>query len=506
MTEIPAVMSRDFCQTVIETVGALIVVLDPAGRIAGFNKACERVTGYTFEEVRGREFFDLFLSPDEIPGVRSVFSALRGGCFPNTHENDWLTRNGERRRIAWSNAAIMAEDGTVEFVVGTGIDITERRKTELVIERAKREWEATFDAVPDLVALVGTDSRIVRVNRAMAERLGCHPCDLVGKRCCETLHGLACKPDWCLHRSMQDGGGMTRESREALLGGDFQITVTPLREPDGTLRGSVHVFRDITPLKQAEAARRREELARLDRVRMLGLVSVSLAHELNQPLTAILCNAQAAQRMMQTGNPPPLEEIGEILDDIVSDDKRAAMIIDGMRSMLEGRPLPAETLCMAEILREAEKLLRGEADLHQTGLCLDVADGLPAVRAGKTPLLQVLLNLVFNAFDAVAGLPPERRAVWIEAAAEPGVVRVSVHDAGPGVEPERMETIFEVLHTDKEHGLGMGLAISRSLVEAYGGTLRVRNHPEGGAVFTFTVPVVDRERCSSMVPLQERDV
>ncbi len=480
-----------FCTTVLETVGALVIVLDPQGRIVGFNRACEKLTGYAYNEVRGRVFFKFLLPPEDMDAVRAVFAGLRSGQFPSQHENDWLTRQGARRRIIWTNTAIVGSDGTVEYVVGTGIDITERKAAELRIERAKREWEATFDAVPDLIAVVDAQGRIVRVNMAMAERLDCRPGELVGARCCETLHGQACPPAWCLHRRMLQTGNAcdARESQEPLLGGIFQITVTPLHELDGTLRGSVHVFRDITPMKQAEAARRREELARLDRTRMSGLVSASLAHELNQPLAGILCNAQTALRLLKDKDNPPTGEMREILDDIVADDKRAAAIIGGMRTVLEGRTPPAETLVMAEVLRESERLLRADASQRQTRLCIDIEEGLPPVRIGRTALLQILLNLVFNAFDAVMALPPEHRGVWIDAAAEPGRVRVCVHDSGPGVEPERMETIFELLHSSKPNGMGMGLAICRSLVEAYGGKLQVANHPDGGAVFAFTVPL-----------------
>lgn len=478
------------CATVLDTVGALVIVLDPQGRIVGFNRVCEAVTGYRFDEVQGLLFFDLFVPPEAVEGVRSVFSDLCAGHFPNTHENDWVTRGGNRRRILWTNAAILDAAGSVEFVVGTGIDVTEHRQGEIAIQRAKQEWEATFDAVPDLVAVVGTDMRIKRVNRALAERLDCHPGDLVGKRCCETLHGLAGEPDWCLHkRLLSQGCADSVESCESRLDGDYQISVTPLREPDGTLRGSVHVFRDITPLKQAEAARRREELARLDRVRSLGILSLALAHELNQPLAAILLNAQTALRLITMHAEPPIGEIGDMLDDIVRDDKRAALIIEGMRSIFEGRPMPAEQLCLAEVLREAEKLLRPEAVRRGVALCVDAVADLPGVRAGLAALLQVLVNLALNAFDAVGALPSERCQVWIAAAHDGDFVKVSVHDSGPGIAPDRLETIFELLLTGKEYGLGMGLPISRSLVEAYGGTLVAGNHPAGGAVFTFTLPV-----------------
>ena len=121
---------RDLLSAVLDTAGALVVVLDRQGRIVRFNRACETATGYSFAEVRGRALWDLFLVPEEVPPVRTVFEQLRTGQFPNQHENHWLNKDGARRLIAWSNTALLGADGAVEYVIGTGIDVTERRQAE----------------------------------------------------------------------------------------------------------------------------------------------------------------------------------------------------------------------------------------------------------------------------------------------------------------------------------------------------------------------------------------
>jgi PAS domain S-box-containing protein len=116
---------RDFIDRVLATADVLVVVLDPQGRIVRFNQACQAATGYRFDEVRGRAFWDLFIAPEEADGVRAVFADLQAGLFPNSHENHWLTRDGGQRRIEWSNTCLLDEDGDVEFVIGTGVDVTE---------------------------------------------------------------------------------------------------------------------------------------------------------------------------------------------------------------------------------------------------------------------------------------------------------------------------------------------------------------------------------------------
>ncbi len=485
-------LERDgFCATVLETVGALVIVLDRQGHIIGFNRASELLSGYSFDEVRGKRIFESLLAPEHVDDVRRAFAYLRPDSFPQNTEYDWMTRTGERRHIIWNNAAILGDNGTADFIVGTGIDVTEKRNVERRIERAKREWETTFDAVPDLIAIVDTEKRIVRVNTALAARLGHRPGELVGKRCCETLHGVACPPDWCLHKRLQTNGN-SHVSRELRLGGDFQITVTPLYEPCGTLWGSVHVFRDLAPLMQADAARRREELARLDRLQMPGLVSAALAHELNQPLAGILCNAEAGLRMLEKAEDAGDVEIGAVFSDVVADVKRAGQVIEGMRALLEGRTPPAELLDPTSVLEEAERLLKGDAEQRGIALCVTAEAYLPPVLVGRTPLLQVLLNLMLNAFDAVDRLPEDRRVVQITAISKEAHVEIAVSDHGPGVPAELSEAVFDLLHTSKAHGVGMGLAISRSLVEAYRGKLAVANAADGGAVFTAKLPVAEQ--------------
>ncbi len=485
-------LARDgFCETVLETVGALVVVLDHEGHIIGFNRASEVLSGYSFDEVRGKPFFDLLLAPEDVDKVRAAFSRLQPDMFPVEAEYDWITRTGERRHIIWNNAAMLGDSGAVAFVVGTGIDVTERRNVERQIEQAKREWECTFDSVPDLIAVVGMDFKVIRVNQAMADRLGCQPGDVVGRGCCEALHGLRHEPDWCLHKQMLNGGTLQREDvREEKLDGDYQITVTPLRDREGTLQGSVHVFRDLSAVKEADAARRREELARRDRMRSLGLLSSALAHELSQPLTGILSNAQAALRFLEQEQ-VNLDEIRASLEDIAEDSQRTGRIISGLRTVLAEEHALVESVYPAAMIRDTVALIQHDPTSRPVKIEVCVPEDLPPVMASAVQLQQVFLNLLFNAIESMEGVPDELLHIRIRAEADPGetTIRFTVHDNGPGVPTSRMQAIFEPFQTDKPRGMGMGLAICRSIVGAFKGQLDVTNHPEGGAVFRVILPV-----------------
>jgi PAS domain S-box-containing protein len=649
--------------SILSVVGALVVVLDRRGGIVFFNRACEETTGYTATEVQGRVFFDFLIAPEDIAGVRAVFAELRAGQFPNRHENAWIAKDGTRRRIAWSNTAVLDTRGDVVFVIGTGLDVTERRKAEQQIERAKREWEQTFDAVPDLIAIIDTCHRVVRVNRALAERTGRTPASLVGAPCCEVLHGLPCTPPACpLSHLLADGHEHTSELPIEHLGGYFSVSVTPLRGADGVVWGAVHVARDISAQQAAaevvrnardelesrvqertaelaaavsrleaevaqrqrteealreaefryrtvadftydweywrapgghllyvspscegitghaateflarpdlleslvvpedralwashrerigsgtvhdpiefrirrrsgdvrwidhicrpvtgadgeflgwrgsnrdvtdrkraedEIARQRAELAHAGRVNALGELVASLAHEVGQPMTAALNNAETGLRLIGRDG-TDIAEIREILSDIADDGHRANAIIARLRDMVRRTPATPAPFGIGDVLRDAARLLHG--DLAHRGIRLDLRSGgeVPTVRGDPVQILQVLMNLMTNACEAMSVMPPERRSLEVGVSLpESGTVVVSVRDTGPGLDPELKETVFDPFFTTKREGTGMGLSICRKIVEAHGGRIWGDNHTGGGAVFHFSLPTAERD-------------
>jgi PAS domain S-box-containing protein len=249
---------RDFTSAVLSTEGALVVVLDREGRIIRFNSACEELTGYAFEELRGKVFWDQLLIPEEVDAVKAVFTQLRSGDFPNENENHWATKEDGQRLIMWSNTALLDDEGSVEYVIATGIDITDRKKLEVQLSRAKDEWERTFDAVPDLIMIIDNEQRIVRVNEAMAKKLGVAPYELAGLPCYKAVHHTTEPPAACPHtRMVADGLEHTTELADGFLGGHYLVSVSPLIDENGTLLGCVHVARDITERKRAEDALKR---------------------------------------------------------------------------------------------------------------------------------------------------------------------------------------------------------------------------------------------------------
>jgi C4-dicarboxylate-specific signal transduction histidine kinase len=241
---------------------------------------------------------------------------------------------------------------------------------------------------------------------------------------------------------------------------------------------------------EMEGQRLRQDLAHVGRVSTMGELTASLAHELNQPLTAILSNAQAAQRILGSDG-ADLAEIREILGDIVADDKRAGEVIHRLRGFLKKSNLELSALDIGELVSQVARLVSSDAIIRNVAIRLDLAPGLPPVCGDRVQLQQVILNLLMNGLDAMREPGDSERALVLRTfSTDPGQVVVAVEDSGVGIDEADLDHVFHAFYTTKPEGLGMGLAIARSIVEAHGGQLNARNNPTGGATFSFTLPAI----------------
>jgi signal transduction histidine kinase len=239
---------------------------------------------------------------------------------------------------------------------------------------------------------------------------------------------------------------------------------------------------------EAEILKQRTELAHVARISTMGQLTSALAHELNQPLGAILRNAEAAEIFLQKEK-PDLEEIRAILADIRKDDQRAGSVIERMRSLLKRRSLESKSLDFGELLIETVALARSDARVRRVNVTLQMPAKLPPVSGDRVHLQQVLLNLMLNGMDAMTNGAKAGRQLTVSAKkSKAGSVEVAVSDCGIGIAPENVERLFEPFLTTKPHGMGMGLAISQTIIEAHGGKIWGGNHPTGGAIFKFTLP------------------
>jgi len=361
------------------------------------------------------------------------------------------------------------------------------------LQESERRFGAMADAAPVMIWMAGTDRLCTFFNRgwlaftgrSIDQELGngwtggVHPADLDH---CIRMYSDA----FNAHRDFSMEYRLRRHDGEYRWVLDSGV---PRVEADGTFLGYVGSAVDVTDLRktEAEAAQQRNELAHLSRVAMLGELSGSLAHELNQPLAAILSNAQAAQRILGRGA-GNIDEILEILKDIVADDKRAGEVIKRLRTLFRKEEVRYRALEVNDVALDVLKMMRSDLLNRDVAVRTELAAGLPQVDGDPVQLQQVLLNLVMNGCDAMDGVPGERRLTLRTAAAAGGEIEVSVADRGRGIPPADLQRIFDPFVSTKTEGLGLGLAVCRTIVAAHAGRLWAANNRDGGASFHFTLP------------------
>ncbi len=240
-----------------------------------------------------------------------------------------------------------------------------------------------------------------------------------------------------------------------------------------------------------EIRRLRDEMEQTSRVAMMGELTASLTHELNQPLGAILSNAQAARRFL-TAKRPNLAEARAAIEEIIHDNSRAAQTLRNVRALFQPNQVEMSALDLRHTLLEAERLLSAEADGKGISMVIDLPSSLPTVLGNRMLLLEVLINLTANAFDSICEEDAGPRVVVLCARrCETGHVQVAVRDSGKGIDPKTMPRLFDAFFTTKPHGMGIGLRVARSIIETHGGRLWATRNPDRGATLQFELPVAE---------------
>jgi two-component system, LuxR family, sensor kinase FixL len=407
-----------------------------------------------------------------------------------------LRHDGEYRYIVDQGLPRFDGNGTFLGYIGTRIDMTERRQAEESVRQQQAFLRQVIDINPNFIFAKDREGRFTLANRTVADAYGVSVDKLIGKSDSdfnpnrnevefyrrvdlEVMDTL--QERFIPEERITDAHGRTRW---------LQTVKRPLIGREGSATHVLGASTDITQRKKTEMELhvQRAELAHVARVSMMGELSASLAHELNQPLTAILANARAGLRFI-AGEPPNLEELQGLLEDIVEANTRAAAIIRRVRGFVKKEQPEFAMLDIASLVCDVVALVHSDAIMQDIRIDLHLAEDLPPVSGDRIQLQQVVLNILLNAFDALKDSPAGQREVEIRAQRDAsGMVRIAVRDNGPGFGPIGLDRIFQPFYTTKREGLGMGLSICRSIIVAHGGSLWAQNHPERGATFYFTLP------------------
>ena len=455
------------------------------------NRAWRDYTGLSVKELKDRRW-ETVIHPDDVARVESERRAHLATGMPFQTEQRLRSADGEYRWHFFSRVPLRDEDGNVVKWYGTGYDIEDRKRAEDALRRSKAQ-------LTHAQSLSKTGSVGFKVATG----------EIVWSDEAARIYGYESdtKPsvELVLQRVHPDDIAIVQREIDRARQGeqefDFELR---LMMPDGTIKyvyalahllkdgGSdeiVGALMDITAAKQAQDAlsKAQAELAHVTRVTSLGELAASIAHEVNQPLSAIVTNGAAGLRWLDRES-PVLDEVRSSLESIIGDAKRASEVIHKIRTFSKKTNPEMTQLHINDVVDEAVSLIKREAFDHRVTMRLQLASGLPSVRGDRIQLQQVIFNLAINGVQAMTMVADRPRVLFIRTQLlEPDQVLVAVEDGGVGIEPENLNRLFSAFYTTKPNGLGMGLSICRSIIEAHGGRVWASRNSDRGMIFQFTI-------------------
>jgi PAS domain S-box-containing protein len=371
--------------------------------------------------------------------------------------------------------------------------LSEQKRAEEARKRAEYLSRQVFERSPDRISIVGRDYRYQRVNPAFERRYGMPAETFVGKHVADFLgwEGFERTAKAYYARCFAGEEVSYAEWFDISFGRRYlAITYSPLRPTSERVEAVLVISRDLTEhVLASEALREAQiELAHVNRVTTMGQLTASIAHEVNQPIAATVTNAQAALRWLDA-RPPNLAETRQAVTRIVNDGIRAGDVVDRIRALIKKVPARTDRFDIDDAIMDVVALTRGELSSNGVSLQTQFAQGLPLIQGDRVQLQQVILNLIVNAIEAMSGMSKGGRELSISTEIDaPNGALVAVRDSGPGLDPASFEHLFDAFYTTKSSGMGMGLSICRSIIEAHGGRIWAEANVPQGATFQFTLP------------------
>ena len=472
-----------------------IIIWERGGGILEANDAFLRIVGYDRADlVSGRLRWTDFTPSEWLDRHERWWipeQKMMGSVQP--FEKEYLRKDGSRVPVLVGVASFEeSKDHGVSFV----LDLTDRKQAELGLRDSEERFRTLVQFSFDVYWESDAQHRFIRQDFAEGLADPPAPGSEIGKTRWEVPYLEPDAEAWRKHRETLDAHLPFRDfelARPSPDGGKRYVSVSglPVFDKTGSFIGYRGVSRHITERKRAEEALRhmQTELAHANRVATMGQLSASIAHEVNQPITAAVTSALAARRWLRA-DPPNFREVDDALSLIVKAGKRAGEVVGRIHALIKKVPARKDAVAINDAIVEVIALTRAEAANNSVSVRTHLAEGLPPVQGDRVQLQQILLNLIINAIEAMRDVGEEERELLISTRNEPDGVSVEVRDLGPGFTPAALERVFEAFYTTKPGGLGLGLSICRSIIEAHNGRLWASANLPRGASFQFALPAI----------------
>jgi PAS domain S-box-containing protein len=486
--------SENNLRQTVNSLPGLICTMNPAGEIEELNRPLLEYFGKTPEELRGWRMTDA-VHPDDLPEVIKAYTYSITNGTPYEIEHRCRRADGVYRWFQVRASAVRNTDGQITGWYVLLTDIDDRKRGEDELKRSEARHRVVVETASDAVVSIDESGEIILANPATKRIFGYNPEELIGKPLTVLMPGVMRKlHETGLKRYLETGTRHlnwqgTEVTAMRANGEEFPAEVSFGEMISNHRKVFTGFIRDISDKKRAheELLNSQAELARMTRVVTIGQLTASIAHEVNQPLSGIITNASTCLRMLKS-DPPNIDGARETAQRALRDGNRASDVITRLRTLLSKKQTDFEPLDLNEAAREVITLLSGELQRNEVILKHEFTDRLPAVKGDRVQLQQVILNLLHNASDAMLTVNDRPRQVLIRTEPDATHVTVSVQDSGVGFSPEMSERLFEPFLTTKQGGMGIGLSVSRSIVEAHQGRLWAARNAGPGATFAFSIP------------------
>jgi PAS domain S-box-containing protein len=479
-----------------------VFVADLEGRIADANDEFLRIVGYGREDLIADRMRVLDMTPPEWRDrTTQTMADIKLGKTVQSYEKEYFRKDGSRVPVLVGSTLFDESSLGIPLGVVFVVDLTERKRAEDGLRASEELKRRIIESSTDCIKVLDLDGNLLFMSSGGQRLLEIGNIEPYLNSCWIDFWQPEDRPkiSEAVAAARAGGTGRFQAFCPSAKGAPrwWDVIATPICNADGQPEQVLSVSRDITERKRAEAEARESErrhremqmeLAHANRVATMGRLTATIAHEVNQPIAATITNAQAALRFLDAPS-VDMNEVRQILNDVVKDGSRAGEVISRIRDLVKKAPTRRDRWEISGAISEVIELTRGEAAKNSVSVHTDLADGLPMVAGDRVQLQQVLLNLIINAIEAMSGVGEGPRELSISSgtASSDGVL-VTVCDSGPGLTPAGRDRLFETFYTTKPSGLGLGLSICRSIVEAHGGRLWTSANVPRGAIFQFTVP------------------